>query len=106
VETRDRPVDLPGRSVDYESFTDLQACCRCAAGWQFEHRSGASSTGDSIRREGRHDLEDALVAVEEHGIDWESHQEGVDRVAGLEQKALVRRQLLPAHQAYHAPTDA
>src|SRR5213595_1358709 len=68
---------------------------------QLERRLRPTAAGHSPRRERLDDLLDHKLAVEEHDIDREAHEEHVDGVGRLDQQARAGLDPVAAEEAAH-----
>jgi hypothetical protein len=62
------------------------SCC------YLEHGANTPSWEEHTVRGQANDIDDALIAIQEHGVDREPHPEGVDRTGAFQQESLVRLQ--------------
>src|SRR5512133_451997 len=68
------------------------------AGGELQYGTRAEPCGGAPRLQAADDVHDRTLAVEEHGVDGEAHEERVDRERRLEQKAFALRQACPAQE--------
>jgi hypothetical protein len=69
--------------LESKYVSSREAKARCFAGGKLEHRPGALSGRSAPRSQMRGDADDALLAVEENGVDHEAHEERMNGAGRL-----------------------
>jgi hypothetical protein len=90
------------RSVKFQDGAGLQAEPLRFPAAQLEDRACVAPAREAPRAQVRLDVEHAKVFVEEHRVDREAHEAGVDRGRRLQQEAFTGRQPAAPHQASEA----
>jgi hypothetical protein len=63
-----------------------------------EHGADARSRKEHTVRRQANDLDDAVIAIQEHGVDRESHPERMHRPGAFQKESFVRLQLRPPEE--------
>src|SRR4051794_7350243 len=90
------------RLADDQAVANSKAAPARFSGGNLEHGFRAAATGDAPGLEVGCDLDDAQVAVEEHGIDREAHERHVHRGSWPQEYPLAVREVSTAEQPLHA----